>query len=297
MLVLEQIVEGSTAMFERLAQYEDFHHTVDLPILVSAAQEKVVKWLIKWQPRKGRLFSWFSKCAKHAFLSELVKVNQYRKRYHVTSDSLEKFYGTEDHEVDKHDLAKDAQQRMHSIFVRWGDPQEQAALRYLIECIADIEEHDKAAAIRSAAYAHGISFELAKFFYTWANVALRHAFHDKIHVPFTEEDLRRSTLSYDLLVDMYDYFPSKDVDRFIVDHHGQRFKIPTLPALAKVRENNAIFKEIDRSDQDPDSVAEIARRYKRTVRSAQEIFSDMVQILDPKRIGEYGLYDDDDQNG
>ena len=77
MLVLEQIVEGSTAMFERLAQFEDFHYTVDLPILVSAAQEKVIKWLAKWQPKKGRLFSWFSKCAKNAFRSELVKVNQY----------------------------------------------------------------------------------------------------------------------------------------------------------------------------------------------------------------------------
>jgi hypothetical protein len=298
MQVLEQIVEGSTAMFERMAQYEDFHHTVDLPILVSAAQEKVVKWLIKWQPRKGRLFSWFNKCAKHAFLSELVKVNQYRKRFYVADkDSLERFYGSEDHEIDKLDLAKEMNQRLHQIFVRWGDPQEQGAIRFLVECIVDNDDHDKAAAIRSAAYAYGISFELSKFFYSWANVALRHAFHDKIHVPFTEQDLRRAALSYELIVDMYDYFPAKEVDRFIVDHHGQRFKIPTLTFLAKLRENYAIFKEIDASDQDPDTVTEIARRYKRTVRSAQEIFTDMVHTLNPERIGEYELYGDDEPLG
>ncbi len=96
-MVLEEIVIGSTAMFERLAMYEDFHYTVDLKILVSAAQERVVKWLLRWEPKKGRLFSWFSKCAKNAFRSELVKVNQFRKRYYVTSDNLEHFYGVDDH--------------------------------------------------------------------------------------------------------------------------------------------------------------------------------------------------------
>lgn len=293
MLVLEQIVEGSTSMFERLAQYEDFHYTVDLSILVSAAQEKVVKWLIKWQPKKGRLFSWFSKCAKNAFRSELVKVNQYRKRYHVTSDNLEKFYGVEDHEVDKHDAAKETTTRLNQLFVRWGDPQEIGAIRYLVECVVDTDNHDKQAAIRSAAYAYGISFELAKFFYTQALVKLRHAFHDKVHVPFTREDIERSGIAYESVADMYDYFPTRDVKRYIMDHQGQRQKIPTAAHLAKLHENYALFQELDKSDLDPDSVAEIARKHKRTARSAQEIFTDMVQVLDPHRMGEYGLYDDD----
>src|SRR5574343_20093 len=101
MEVLEEIIIGSTHMFERLAQHENFHYTVDLPILVSAAQEKVVKWLLAWQPKKGKLFTWLSKCSKNQFRSEIVKVTQYRKRFHVTGDNLEKFYGLDDHEVDK----------------------------------------------------------------------------------------------------------------------------------------------------------------------------------------------------
>jgi hypothetical protein len=130
MQVLEEIVVGSTAMFERLAMYEDFHYTVDLKILVSAAQERVVKWLLRWEPKKGRLFSWFSKCAKNAFRSELVKVNQFRKRYYTTSDNLEQFYGHEDHEVNKHDMADEVRNRIHDLTCRWGDPQEIGAIRY-----------------------------------------------------------------------------------------------------------------------------------------------------------------------
>jgi hypothetical protein len=59
--LLEEIVKGSTVMFERFAQFEGFDSTVDLPTLVLAAQEKIVKWLIAWRPEKGKLFSWFSK--------------------------------------------------------------------------------------------------------------------------------------------------------------------------------------------------------------------------------------------
>jgi hypothetical protein len=46
MEILEEIVVKSSAMFQRLAMFEDFHYTVDLDILVSAAQERVVKWLL-----------------------------------------------------------------------------------------------------------------------------------------------------------------------------------------------------------------------------------------------------------
>ena len=296
MLVLEQIVVHSTAMFERLAQYEDFHYTVDLPILVSAAQEKVVKWLIKWQPKKGRLFSWFSKCAKNAFRSELVKVNQYRKRYHVTSDNLEKFYGAEDHEVDKHDLAADVHQRLQRITCRWGDPQELGAVRFLLECLVD-DDRDKQAAIRTTAYAYGISFDLAKFFYNWCVVEMRHAFYDKMYIPLSEQDLFNIGQTYELAGGLTDIFPFEpcphcggSTKKFIAVYGGMRVKIPTLNYLAKQRENHRIYRAIDQSDQDPESVAEVARKFKRAPRSAQDIFNQMSAELDPKRTGEYDVF-------
>jgi hypothetical protein len=291
MLVLEQIVEGSTMMFERLAQHEDFHYTVDLPILVSAAQEKVVKWLIKWQPKKGRLFTWFSKCAKNAFRSELVKVNQYRKRYHVTSDNLEKFYGVEDHEIDKHDLAKDVRERIEDITCPWGDPQETGAIRFLIECIVD-DEHDKQASIRSAAYGFGISMELAKFFYSWVIVALRHTMYDRIHIPFTEQDLFLAAQSYEHLPGLLNIITWDQLKQIIAVYGGMRLKIPTIAYMAKLKESYEIYRAVDKSTQDPDAVAEVARKFRRTPRNAQDIFNEMVNNLDPKRYGEHSIYDD-----
>lgn len=292
MLVLEKIVVGSTAMFERLAQFEDFHYTVDLPILVSAAQEKVIKWLAKWQPKKGRLFSWFSKCAKNAFRSELVKVNQYRKRYHVTSDNLEKFYGAEDHDVDKHDVAQEMRSKLDELTCRWGDPQEIGAIRFLTLCIID-DEHDKQSAIRSASYAYGISFELSKFFYNWAIVNLRHAFYEKVYIPFTEYDLMLAAESYTFwpeLVNIVGIEKSKEISAKL---GSQRIKIPSLQHFAKLRESDRIAREIQRSDLDPDAIGEIARKHKKTTRSAQEAFAEMSEALDPRRYGEHSIFHED----
>lgn len=293
MEVLERIVEGSTPMFERLAQYEDFHYTVDLPILVSAAQEKMVKWLLRWQPRKGRLFSWLSTCAKNAFRSELVKVNQYRKRFHVTGDNLEKFHGIEDHEVDKRDLAADVRGSIHEMVCRWGDPQEIGAIRYLIECIID-DEHDKQASIRGAAYAYGISPEFARFFYDWAVSELRHRLYEKVYIPFTEEDLFRAVHSHDPILALADMIPWPMMKKAIVVLQGKRIKIPLVSSLTKARADYALHREISNSDLDPDTVAEIARKHKKTARSASEIFEEMSETLHPKRYGEHDIYGSDD---
>lgn len=228
-------------------------------------------------------------CAKNAFRSELVKVNQYRKRNYVTSDSLERFYGMEDHEINKHDLAKEFYKKFHSMTCRWGDPQEIAAIRYLIECIVD-DERDKHCAIRGAAYAYGISMEMSKFFYAWAVAALRHELYDKVHIPFTQEDLFRASLSYEHVVDLLDYVSWDVAKKILARWQGMRIKFPTLAYMARLHENYLIYGEIDKSSLDPDAIAEVARRRKRTPRSAQEIFNDMVTIMEPNRTGEYDIY-------
>jgi hypothetical protein len=295
MEVLEEIVIGSSAMFERLAIHEDFHYTVDLKILVSAAQERVVKWLLRWDPTKGRLFSWFSKCAKNAFRSELVKVNQFRKRYYTTSDNLELFYGTDDHAVDKRDIAADVRNGIGSITCAWGDPQEIGALHYLIECIVD-DNHDKQAAIWSAAYAYGISVELAKFFYIWVCCAMRAQFYNRVHVPYTEQELMLASESYTLLPLLANVIGWTKTKEVCAVFGGTRIKFPTIANIEKLKDDYKLYREVDKCDLDPDSLAEVARANKKTPRMAQEAYNEMVQILDPKRYGEHTIYDNHERD-
>lgn len=292
MHVLEEIVVLSTPMFERLAQYEGFQYAVDLPVLVSAAQEKMVKWLLRWQPKKGRLFSWLSTCAKRAFLSELGKVTQFRRRFHVTSDNLEQFYGAEDHEVDKHDVAADVRAKIHGMTCRWGDPQEIGAIRYLIECVAS-DDHDKQGSIRGAAYAYGISFEQAQFFYAWVGAEMRHVFYEKVYVPLTEYELAMCAHSYDHLGTLMDLLPWPLMKKVMVVMQGLRLRFPPMSALDKLRAQAKLHRDMDACDHDDESIAEVAQKHGTTSKTAQEIYTEMQDMLAPKRFGEYPIYDDD----
>ena len=293
MLVLEQIVVYATAMFEALAQYENYHYTVPLEVLVGAAQEKVILWLNAWNPKKGRLFTWFSKCAKNAFRSELAKVNHYRLHFHTTSDNLERFYGVEDHEVDKKNMAEEMENRIRQMTCRWGDPQEIGAVRYLTKCILDAE-HSKEDSIRAAAYAYGIGFDLAKFFYNWAVVNLRHTFYDSVYLPFTEQDLLLASESYTLWPDFVDIVGMDLAKKCCAILGGNTLRIPSVSAIARLKRNYNLARDIDNSPKDPQSVADIARKHRKSPKTAQEIYERMLEQLDPKRYGEHYLYPEDE---
>ncbi len=296
MVLLEQIVQDSTAMFERLAQHEKFHHTVDLQILVSAAQEKVVKWLLRWDPKKGKLFTWFAKCAKHAFLSELLNVNRYRKRFYTTDDNLEKFIGTEDHTVDKHDLEAEMHAELSQLTCRWGHPQEIGCLVYLIDCILDEENRDRRGAIRGAAYAWGIPMEQSTFFYRWALTALRGIYLKKLRTALTDYDLICLAEAYSLFVDLVDIVGLDNGHKVMGRLGGNRIKIPSLAQMLRLRENYQIYQAYDQTVKDPDALAEVAAKFKRTPRSASDAFETMSELLNPQRAGEYYLYRDNDEH-
>lgn len=291
--VLEQIIVGSTPMFERLAQYEGFHHAVDLDTLVQSAREKVVRWLLNWDPKHGKdgqLFTWFSTCAKHAFLSELAKVNQFRRRFHVTSDNLEKFYGDEDHATHKNDAADEVREKLKGITVRWGDPPYAGAVRYAVEALVEDRPKDKAAIIRGMCYAYGLSPEMGKFFYQWALFAMRDALYERIRVPFTKEDLFRHRHTFTQLVDLLDIITWEQFGRLVAVMGGTRLKIPTLAQLNRLHQDYLLHGRIDKTDLDPTSVEVVAKSEGKTVKSAIEIYAEMTATLDPSLSGEHELF-------
>jgi len=234
-----------------------------------------------------------SKCAKHAFLSELVKVNQYRKRYHVTGDNLEKYFGEVDQTSERHNLAEEFNNRLKTLYCYWGSLQERGAIRYLVECVIDLDNHDRQEAIRGAAYAYGIGIDLSKFFYNFVLVSLRDLHYDKIRVSVSEHDLLRLQQAYSTFMFLMEELPPDKIKRFIAVYGGQRFKVPTIQQVYKLKEDFKIFQEIDRSSQDPDAINEAAKKFKKTPRTASEIYHEMAETLNPARNGEFGVYSDD----
>lgn len=232
-------------------------------------------------------------CAKHAFLSELAKTNQFKKRFHVTSDNLEKFYGEEDHELHKHDAADDVRDRLRGISVRWGDPEYIGAVRYAVEAMVEDRQKDKAAITKGLCYAYGLSPEMGKFFYNWALFAMRDALHEKIHIPFTREDLFRHKHSFTQLVDLLDIISWSQLERIIATMGGTRLKIPTIAQLNRLHQDYLTYRKIDRSDLDPESIAQIAKEEGRTPKNAADVYEEMTRVVDPSLSGEHSIWEDE----
>lgn len=289
--LLDQLVKGSTPMFERLAQHEKFDTSVDLPTLIMSAQEKMVRWLLAWKPKEGKLFSWLSSCAKNAFRSEVVKTNTHRNRFHATSDNLEKFFGDVDHhETLKYKAAIPVRERLKEITCRWGLKQEIGAVRFCLDALTG-EGHDRKITIHSVAYAFGISPDLAKFFYNWALFALRNEMYEAVRVPFTEQELFRHRYSYTHLVDLLDIISWDQLKRIIMTLGGQRLKIPTPVQMARLREDYLMSLEVEKTDLDEHSVETIGKKYGKTQKSAQEIYEEMLRTSNVWNDGEFNVYD------
>jgi hypothetical protein len=289
--LLEEIVKGSTVMFERFAQYEGFDSSVDLDTLVLAAQEKIVKWLLAWRPEKGRLFSWFSKCAKNVFKGEVVRANTYRTRIHSTGDSLEKYHGAEDHGAFQEEDEVNVKKQFLHLTTRWGSKQEIGAIRFLLESVL-LEDHDKRRAILGASYAYGLSLDQSKFFYNWVLFAMRESAYGRARVPFTEQDLVRHAHSYTHIPDLLEIISWDQFKKLVMTLGGQRLKIPTSAQLSRLKENYSIYEELEASDKDPAAVEAIARRRGRTTKSAQEVWDEMSRIVRPDRSGEYEIFEE-----
>jgi len=292
MKTLESIIKQSTPMYERLAQYENFTATVDLPTLITAAQVRTPVWLIYWDPVKGRLFSWLSKCAKYLFLAEAVRESTHRKRYHATGESLEKFFGSVDHAVVSHEAVEEVQETVRQLTCRWGDQRIQCCIRFHLACIVENPrgKRHKKTAVRAGAYASGLSLNMSKFFYHWALYSLRDATYEKMSMPYTDSDLLHLTESYTFIPDLLTIVSWKDFLKIIALLGGQRLKIPTLDELREVRFRHTVFRRLQKSNMDPDSVARISKEYRISTRNAEEIFTEMATKLDDNRLGEHALY-------
>jgi hypothetical protein len=289
--VLEDIVIKSSQMFARLAQYEGFHHTVELESLVLSAQARVATWLLYWDPLKGKLFSWLSKCAKHVFLSEVVRMSHYRKRYFPTSDNLEKFAGSEDHAVDTHEAVESVRDVLRELQSRWGDRQALGCIQFHVACIVENPKGNKKAVIRAGAYASGLSFDLSKFFYNWALYALRDAMYEKMNLPYTDQDLFRLQNSFTYLPDMLTVITWEQMLKLIALLGGLRVKFPTLAQLEQSRVDYNLFRKLEKGGHDPESTARVAKQAQVSAPSAQEIYERLTSELHDDRSGEFSLYE------
>jgi len=287
--LLESILILVTPMIERLAQHEGFNNTVPLDALRSAAHVKVIKWMEGWDQSKS-IFTWFSKCARNVFLSEVTKETQRNERYYSVGDSLEKYFGTEDHTSDRDDFEDEISSKIKDFVCRWGSEQEKDAIKYIIECILE-QSYNKTRIIKGVSCAYGVGQELAKHLYWWAVVSIRDINYSRVRNTYTDVDLIYSWLSYNPVIELLDYMSFDNFKKFIVVYGGTKMKIPTLAQVDKIHACRAMVEELDRTEMTPDDISKVACKYKKSSKYVMDAYESMMTLYSNKRIGEHSLYE------
>ena len=290
--LIEEIIPQCKNLFSRFAQFEKFDDKVELGSLINEAMIKVPHWINYWDPVKGTLFTYMSVCSKRLWVGLSKKESEYKGRYYATGDNLEKFAGMEDHEVAKHDSAKELRDRLNDITVRWASKQSKGAIKMYIDVLISGDYINKKYLQRTASYAYCISPELAKFYYSWTLVAMRDIMYDKLRVNYTDQDLFRLGHSYSFLPDLLTVISWQQMVKVMALFGGHRVKIPTLESLQKTRKEFSLHRDLDNA-QTPEEFTRNARKHGFTERSAHEVYERMSATLNHEHDTEHGLFEDD----
>lgn len=230
-------------------------------------------------------------CSKNLFLGEVVRASQHRKRFFPTSDNLEKFVGSEDHAVSSNEAIDGVQEQIKQITSRWNDPQINCCIRFHIACIVENPKVNKKLTIKAGAYASGLNLDLSKFFYNWALFALRNAMYDKLDTPYTEQDLLRLANSFTYIPDLLNIISWEQMVKIIALLGGNKIKFPTLTQMDQLKEEYRIYRQLSRSNLDPESFAKIAKASHISEESAETIYERISTTLNDDHDGEFSLYD------
>ena len=287
--LLDHIIPQCEALYSRLAQYEKFDSTVDLGSLINEAMVKTSHWITYWQLEKGPLFSYLSVCAKRLFVGLAKRESDYKGRYYATGDNLEKFVGSEDHEVQRHDAAAELRKRLLTLTGRWASAQCIGVIKMYIDVLVSGDKIKKKELQRAGSYAYGISPELAKFYFSWTLVAMRDLMYDKLRMSYTDQDMFRLQHTHTFLPDMLTVITWDQMVKLMGLFGGQRIKIPTLESIIEARRELAVYHSLEHV-QTPEEFSQVAKKHGYTDRSAQEVFDRLSPVLNNDNDGEYHIF-------
>lgn len=208
---------------------------------------QIERWIIKWVPGNGALYSYLSQCCKHGCISYVSKESQYRQRQILMGDAPMESLGavyTQDFSSDP-ELVKAIHAR---ISVRWSDHEIREAINYAVEEVLEGIPNRKIA-LQTMAFAFpgigvhvepGVSrdetVEVAKFLLDWASAAVRSAYLDLRCPPISENDVLRLQNRYSFLPDLVGIVGAAQAAKVITAFGGMSIRFPSVSTLTRTKQ-------------------------------------------------------------
>lgn len=188
----EKICAQSVNLMDSIIRRERFDQFVPFDDIRNFLFVQFERWIIRWVPGDGPLYSYIGVCIKHGCISYVTREKTFRTRYIHTDVPLEAFSDRQEWTEQQHGiLPKEViWGKLESITCRWREAIYREVIRYSIRTIIEGRAQSRRSAIVATIVdGYGLSNDMARFLFDWSIGAVRIALLEHYDSPVTEQDL------------------------------------------------------------------------------------------------------------
>jgi hypothetical protein len=213
------------------------------------------RWIEKWVPGDGKIYTYMSFCIKNGCMSYVSKEKLMRQRCIYTDVPLESLSESVSYESNfGFDLNDRMRDQLSGIVIRWHEPHVREAIKYMMYSILRNRGYSRRKQIlKTACEAYSMDVDTAKFMLDWTHGAVRNAFLEHYNHPLSFRDLLVVSTRFTFIGDLIKVIGFDNTKKLCCVFAGNSIKFPSASQLVKLAKvaaisNEAYSKGIDEVD-------------------------------------------------
>lgn len=266
-------------LIDSIIRKSKFHEKVPFLDLRNWLFLQFERWIDKWIPGEGKIYSYFAICTKHGCLSFITKEKLLRQRYVHTDVPLESLSGDSGSYEQDFDFAMQTRmkERVREIHTRWHEPVIRECLQYMASSVlAQRGVLRRRQILKTATTAYPIDIETAKFLLDWMHGAVRQAFLELYDHPMSFQDVMIASEKWSFMKDVMSVIGFKNFKKLACVFAGATLRFPSPSQIMRYGKIAVASKAIS-IDQTPESIELMASKLKT---SGAKICAELESILE-----------------
>lgn len=287
------ICEGSNNLIDSIIRSNKFHLQAPFDDIKNYLYLQIENWINKWNPEKGKTYTYFSICTKHAAISYVSKESLLRQRFVFTDLPMEALSNACYVPQFSSELRQSLIDSLKDLEIRWREPVVQKVIRYLICCIVHNRIDRRQDILRTITLGFPIDLPTAKFLFDWSQAAVRISLLERYEQPLGEIDIIRASERFSHMPDIIALIGLQNAKKMMAAFAGMTLRFPSQTQLRRHTAYRKIYDTLA-TDPSPEAISSLAKEF-RTTPDKVEVYNEMLHThVQAGLIDDIPLYGDHD---
>jgi hypothetical protein len=274
LVTYRKICEASNNLMDSIIRSSKFHLQAPFDDIKNYLFLQLENWIAKWSPEKGKVYSYWSTCIKHAAISYVSKESLFRQRFMFTDLPMEVVSNAKYTPNFSTELRQVLIDSLKDLEIRWREPVIQKVIRYMVCCVVNNRMERRQEILRTTILGFPIELPTAKFLLDWTQAAVRAALLEHYDQPLGEIDIIRASERFSFLPDIINLVGLLSAKKLMAVFAGTTIRFPSQTQLRRQTMLKKVYKSLS-EDPSPDNVSGLAREF-RTTPEKVEAFNELL---------------------